>query len=349
MSSRVEGENYFQVEAHFYHEQIQTVLTPLLRRFEKILKIHVNLHLLFFLLAVAEVVFLISSFTFLIQSYFFAFGLATIFLTLFAYFILKIYFQTKKFELFKEIKKQYVATCKTLLNYQEGIPEHHIALANACCSFADSLHCKEYSIYWMPKWSSALANWIEKFSCWWHWEDVHRMKELFLHAVVEENIKLVKSEPTSLEVHASLANAYVMLSGHYVDPRKIEGYDEERWIPQNKYSEEIAECFRDTAKKAIEEFKIMRDYAPHDAWVHAQLAYSYHDLQMPAEEIKEYETILEINPDDQEILFKLGVLYFQQGLNANGLRIYEKLKRMHFKKAEQLISYYGNYEMSEVL
>ena len=302
-----------------------------------------TLHLLFLFIASLEIVLLITFFTFLVKSYYFAFGLAVAFLTFFAYFILKIYFQTKKPELFTEIEKHYLSTSKTLLNYQEGIPEHHIALANACCRFADSLHCREYAIHRFPKWSIALSGWMKNSAAGGTGKNVHRMKELFLHEMVEENIKLVKSEPTSLEVHASLANAYVMLSGLYVDPRKIEGYDEERWIPDEKFSLELAEKFRATAKRAIEEFKIMSDYAPHDAWVHAQLAYSYHDLQMPEEEIKEYETILELNPDDQEILFKLGVLYFQKGLNANGLRIYEKLKRMHFKKAEHLISYYGNY------
>jgi tetratricopeptide (TPR) repeat protein len=77
--------------------------------------------------------------------------------------------------------------------------------------------------------------------------------------------------------------------------------------------------------------------------VHAQLAYSYHDLKMPQEEIKEYETLLTLIPGDHEIIFKLGMLYFQQGLNAQGLRMYDQLKRTHFKKAEDLIKFYGAY------
>src|SRR5205085_1839864 len=151
---------------------------------------YVYFHILFFFVAISEIALLITFFTFLVKSYFFAFGLAVVFLTFFAYFILRIYFQTKKPELFKEIKNQYISTCKTLINYQEGIPEHHIALANACCRFADCLHAREYSIHRVPKWWNTLSIKMEKFSCWWHWEDVHRMKELFLHAVVEENIKL---------------------------------------------------------------------------------------------------------------------------------------------------------------
>jgi tetratricopeptide (TPR) repeat protein len=133
-----------------------------------------------------------------------------------------------------------------------------------------------------------------------------------------------------------------MLSGLYAAPRKEENAEEVIWFPDNKYIAEMDRKFRDAAECAMEEFKILNDYAPHDPWVHAQLAYSYHDLQMYQEEIAEYEIIFKLCPDDKETMFKLGMLYFQQGLNAKGLRIYEELKRSHYKKAENLIKYYGS-------
>ncbi len=134
-----------------------------------------------------------------------------------------------------------------------------------------------------------------------------------------------------------------MLYGLYVDPRQIEGSDDDRWIPHHDYETILKRKFRATAERAIEEFKILNAYAPNDPWVHAQLAYSYHDLQMPEEEMKEYETIIRLCPDDKETLFKLGVLYFQQGLNAQGLRVYEELKSSHYQKAEILIQHYGDH------
>ena len=167
------------------------------------------------------------------------------------------------------------------------------------------------------------------------------MKELLLQNCIDEHILLVRAGPTNLEAHAGLANAYVMLSGLFVDPRTIDGLDDDRWIPPNKYNKHFSQKFRAIAGRAIEEFKILNDYAPDDPWVHAQLAYSYHDLQMPEEEIKEYETILQLCPDDKETLYKLGKLYFEQGHNAKGLEIYEALKRSNYKKAESLIHFYG--------
>jgi lipopolysaccharide biosynthesis regulator YciM len=57
--------------------------------------------------------------------------------------------------------------------------------------------------------------------------------------------------------------------------------------------------------------------------------------------MREYETILNLKPDDLETSFKLGTLYFQEGEAAKGLRIYERLKRFHPKYAERLIENYG--------
>jgi tetratricopeptide (TPR) repeat protein len=170
------------------------------------------------------------------------------------------------------------------------------------------------------------------------------MQEILLQSSIEEHIQLVQCEPTSLDIHAALANAYVTLSSIYLDPRKTENYDSDRWIPSKKYSLASEKKFREIAEKAIEEFKILNEYAPNDPWVHMQLAYSYHDLQMPVEETAEYEITLKLRPDDKETLFKLGCLYFTQGRNADGLKVYERLKNANFKRAEQLITYYGTNE-----
>lgn len=329
----------------FFTTQVNQVIDPVLPQFESLMKSYVTFNLLFIVVGTLEINLLLLFFTILVKSSILAISLGIVFFTFFSYFILRLYYQAKKPEQFKELRDRYVHACKGLLNYQEGVSEHHIALANACCKLANSLHGKEYNFYKLPQFVEtylpSLTSLMDKFSCWWLWQDVHKMKELLLSAAVEENIKLVKSKPTSLDAHVSLANAYVMLSGLYADPQKIEGYDEDRWLPPERFSSLMEQKFRQTAEKAIEEFKILIDYAPEDPWVHAQLAYSYHDLQMPQEEIKEYETILKINPDDQDTHYKLGLLYFQQGLNSKGLRVYEELKRKQFKKADSLLKFYG--------
>lgn len=326
-----------------YQDQIAKASDPSFYELDGVMKRYVAFNLFFLFLCIAEIFAVAIFFAALAQTMVVALSLALVFFTLFSYFTLRIYFQTKKPEQLKIIKENYIEACKGVIGYQEGNVDNHIALASACCRLANKLHAREYDLYHPPRLFASLTPFMERFSCWWHWEDIHYMKELLLQESVNEQIKIVKSRPTSLEAHASLANAYVMLSGLYIDPRKMEGYDEERWIPEDKFGEAFYQKFRTTAERAIEEFKILSEYAPDDAWVHNQLAYSYHDLQMPLEEIKEYETIQKLHPADKDNLFKLGVLYFQQGFNAKGLHAYQELKKAHYSRADSLIKYYGSY------
>jgi tetratricopeptide (TPR) repeat protein len=339
----VEKKIFIDFEKEFYNDRLQELITPALNNFRRILKSYAAFNLFFYSLISAEVIYLLFHLTFLVQNFVLAIHLALIFATVFCFFTLRLYFQTKKTENCFQLKTNFIKSVEGHINYQDKNPEHYLTIATICCKLAVHLHGQEYHVYQFPSWLSVLASSMEKFSCWCHWHDVHFMKELFLQSSVEEHTKLVQLEPTNLEVHVGLANAYVMLSGLYVDPRIIEGLDEDRWIPPNKYTERFNQKFRTAAERAIEEFKILSDYAPDDPWVHAQLAFSYHDLKMPREEISEYETILRLCPDDKDALFKLGKLYFEQGQNAKGLQVYETLKKSNYKTAESLIQFYGAY------
>lgn len=320
----------------------QVVVDATLGPFNRAIKSYVAFNILFLILGTAELLALTVLFSRLSDSALVAFTLALFFLTLFTYFILRIYLLSKKPVQFLRIRDAFVAMCRELYDYQEDLPESYFELANACIYCTRCLEGLEFSYYRPPRWLDVLSTSLEHFSCWWHWEDLHRLRELLLQEAIEELLKLVRCEPTHLQVHTALANAYVTLSGIYVSSRPQDRYDEDRWLPPPHLAQELQKKFRFAAEKAIEEFKILNDYAPEDPWIHAQLAYSYHDLQMPQEEIREYETVLRLKPDDMDTLFRLGVLYFQQGMNAKGLQAYEELKRFHYKKAEALIGYYGS-------
>ncbi|MCH9624958.1 MAG: hypothetical protein S4CHLAM123_01200 [Chlamydiales bacterium] len=330
-------------DKHHTYEQVAKLFPPAHLQFNRLIRFSTLFNLFFLLLISAEIGLFLSFFALLVQSTVLAFTLAIFFMTLFSYFVLKMYLQAKKPDQLMDLCEHYLEHCKQIIRFQEGIPEHHFALANAAHKFAATLHEKEYTFYFFPFLRSLIPT-FEKFSCFCHWKDVHRLKELLLTEAIEQHLKVVHTEPTNLEIHAALANAYVMLSSLYADPRKYNDYDEDRYVPPGRCTEEMQNKFRITAERAIEEFKILNDYAPDDPWVHVQLAYSYHDLQMPEEEIREYEIVLRLRPDDKETLFKLGMLYFQEGMNAKGLRIYELLKRTNYQKAESLIKFYGSYE-----
>lgn len=335
-----EVEELVQSDSLYYHSQMNKIIQQAQPKFDRVIKWHLAFHLFFAALGVAEVILLTIFFAYLAQSFLLAFSLSLIFLTFFSYFILRLYLQSVKRSQFKTVKSNFASVCKQLIHFQEGVVEHHIVLSNAFNKWASAMQDYEYQYYHPPKWLDFLAPTLEKWSGHFFAEDVLTMRELLLNASVEEHIKLVKCEPTSLDVHVALANTYIMLSGIY---RKSSVEEEDRWFSNKGVKEEREKKFREIAERAIEEFKILSDYAPDDAWVHLQLAYSYHDLQMPEEEMHEYETILTLRPSDHETLYKLGILYFQQGHNAKGLRIYEKLKLTHYLQAENLIEYYGIY------
>lgn len=341
------AEKDFLVECdeQFYKNRIQALVIPAVKQFQSILKSYALFNLFFFFLLTAEIIYFFAHLTFLAQNFVLAIHLALIFATLFSYFTLRMYFHTRKVEQLVSLKTEFSQACQASLQDLGIHSSYHLLVSYACCRLAAELHAKEYAIHACPLGLHFLASSFEKINCWFYWQDVHLMKELLLQACIEEHIKLVRLEPTNLEAHAGLANAYVMLSGLFVDPRTVEGLEDERWIPSNKYNEAFKQKFREAAKLAIEEFKILSDYAPQDPWVHAQLAYSYRDLQMPLEEIKEYEIILQLCPEDKETLFKLGKLYFAQGFNAKGLQVYETLKKSNYKKAESLIHFYGEYTL----
>ncbi len=341
--SQSQGEAFIHFDRDYFNSHLQKAVDGLLPPFQKIIKGYVLFNLFFFLLATTEIVLFIYGITWFAQSSALAVCLAVIFLTLFSYFILRAYLQTKKPLQCLRLRDRFIAASKSLIGYQEGIPEHHLALANACSRGAAALQGIEYGCYAIPSWLSLLAQPLERFSYWWHWEDVLRMRELLLLYGVDEHLQLVKCEPTNLEVHTALANVYVTLSSLYVDHSAGESGEVVGQSLDRQLAEEFKRKFRGAAERAMEEFKILNDYAPDDPWIHSQLAFSYRDLQMPLEEIREYETVLRLRPDDKETLYRLGTLYFEQGHNAKGLRVYEELKLSNFQRAESLIRHYGAY------
>lgn len=327
-------------------DSMQQSMTPMLQQFDKILHSYSMFNVIFLTVGFIEIILLLTFFTVLTQSAILALSLAIVFLTFFTYFILRLYYQAQKPEQLKELKEHYMLSCQNALEFKNS-SERNVAIANACSRLSDALAGREYILYQAPQWLNSLRPSLERFSCWCHWYDVHYMRELLLKGAVDENIKLVKLEPTSLEAHAALANAYTMLSILHTDPLAQESSESGRWMPKEAFSPLLEKKFRLTAERAIEEFKIISDFAPDDPWVHAQLAYSYHDLKMPLEEIKEYEILLKLDPEAMDIQFKLGALYFEQGMNAKGLRIYEELKATDMRKAEELIKLYGVYSGSK--
>lgn len=310
-----------------------------LSAFDRKIQLEKFLNGFFFSLITLEFLSFLFLLPFFIQSALVAFVLAIFVLTIFAFFLLRQYLNSEKRFYFESLVEELVSDARK--NRKPSEPEHHLEIAEICTRLADKFYQREYRYYLLPKWLSFLSPLSETLSAWLHWKDVHFIRELLLQAVIGEHLELVRKAPTDPDVHALLANAYVMLSALYLDPRKISSEDSERWISKERLGEAMQEEFKKIAGRALEEFKILQEYAPKDPWIYTQLAYSYRDLQMDVEEKAAYEAILMLRPNDSEIRFKLGSLYLKSGENAKGLKIYEELKSVNFSKADELLVLYG--------
>lgn len=290
---------------------------------------------IFFGVALAtEITLLVFFFPVLIQSAFFAFIIALLLLTLFGMLLFQQYSSSEKKSYFEELVNEWLEKEKST-PFKKGDPEAHVKISKTCSKLADRLYQKEYKLLPTPKKLPFLTKISETTSCWLYWKDILQIRELLLQKAVEEHLDLVRAHPATLDAHTLLANAYVMLSGLYVKG------EQDRWIPQERYGEESAAKFRKSAERAIEEFKIIKDYAPKDPWIYSQLAFSYRELKMPDEERAAYEALLDLKPNDHDTRFKLGALYFQQGQNAKGLKVYDALKKSDFSRADELLTIYG--------
>lgn len=254
--------------------------------------------------------------SFLSKSLFIAICLAGLSLTTFSYFLIRFYLEAKKPQLLSDILSGFVHGCEETFGGNDPL-----AIAHALQQFMQHIS--------IPKGNQPL---LEKAYIWLHWKEVHEMKELLLLEAISHQINMVKLEPLDLQTHASLAQSHLHLAQLY-HPDK-----EWLWIPPAY--KQMEDKFSVATQSAIQEFKILDALAPNDPWVHAELARIYSDLGLVNQEIEEYETLIRLSPQDYQLHFRLGVLYFQQKESAKALQLYQQLKAAGDRRAAALISYY---------
>jgi tetratricopeptide (TPR) repeat protein len=332
MSTQLEDGSSLAFNAAHFASRLPQIYRTILNQFRTTAQRYVSFNLLSFSLLALETVLFFTCSSFL-NSLNFALCLAALFLSYFSYFLLLFYFQAKKPEQLMQIKEQFIQSCRQHISLPSGEAQHHLSIAEALTKLSSYLQGFERNFHHLPPFLSPISKLIHQFAAYCYWEDVFKMKEMLLKTAVEEHFLQIRITPTDLEVHASLANTYVLLSKLYLDLSTMN---------KKKYHLSLEKEFQRSTQLAIEEFQILNHYAPHDPWVHEQLAMGYRDLNKPKEETEEVELLLKLKPQDKEILFHLGSLYFQQGQNAKGLQIYEELKQANYKRAADLIELFRN-------
>jgi tetratricopeptide (TPR) repeat protein len=300
--------------------------------FKRITRFYVLFHLLFGLLVFTELCSFIFFFSFWIHSSTVAFLIGMFLLTGFSYFVLLSYLQTKKPQQLAELGQTFIVSCKNSLSSGDSL-----LLTHAIYRTLNHLDRLEAEYYVLPFLGETVNHLLKKFSVYCHWRDVHTLKELLLFKAISEHIDLVKKEPTDLETHAALADAYLKLAKLYKEPETSLP-----WIPPDYASVPMQTKHKRACERALEEYKIIEAYVPRDPWIHAQLANVYREIGDLEKEILEYELILSISPQDRTVMYHLGVLYFERGSTAKGLQMYENLQKIRDENAPRLIAHYGS-------
>lgn len=326
------------------HKEIAKLCLDYQECFKTITRQYAFFHIIFFLITITELCILVLFFTFLTQPTVIAFTLAGIFLTTFSYFMLHFYFQAKKPQQIQDMHKQFIQDCIHHISSSHDLTEYHLFLSQALDIFLNTLSYQELQYYLLPFKLKTIISLMEKFSVWMHWKDLYLMKEKILLSIIEQNIEYVKLYPTDLQAHAGLGKAYLDLANLYCHPNKVH---EKKlpWISPEYDSKEMQNQFTKACYRAIEEFHILDAYSPENPWVHVQLAGIYHSLNEPLKEIEHYEKVLAVVEKEEQILLRLGTLYFQNGASAKGLQLYEKLKQISEKAAIELLSQYGSFSL----
>lgn len=317
------------------HEGIIQQVEESAARFRYLTRRYALFHTLFFSFFICELIGLLLFLPFLAKSFILATIVAATFLTAFSYFVLRFYFQTKKPEQFLLLRDNFVQNCQQLFSMNTDLSESRRGFLQAVYKLIHYLEGQEYQYYQVPRSLETLAPLIRKFSVWCHWEDVHLMKELLHTYCLRTQIEWVKAHPTDLDLHRSLASSYIALYKIYQAPASTYSF-----IAKEYTSPEIVQKFQKSAYCALEELKIVLHYVPHDTWALIHLAETHHDLGQKDEERKTYEALLQLSPHEKEIRFRLGILYFQLGYIAHGLKVYDDLRKLNDPKSEELIQQY---------
>jgi tetratricopeptide (TPR) repeat protein len=347
MAAQLENDKNYAVDTQSFQESLFPHYRRLLKEFRKNSKTFVLFNAVFALLFSLEVLAFVLLFASLSQSTMLAVVIGMLFLTCFSYSVLLFYFKAKRPKQLIALKEEFLKSSRETLAIPKGEVEHHLSIAHALLRLASYLEDFEKQFFPLPEALRQFKPLAEKLSIICHFDDVFELKQILIYAAVDEHLEQIRLSPSDFEVHTSLANTYVTLSKIFENAQSMK----RDFLYRLRFKETIevaGKKAREITSQAIEEFKILEYYAPNDPWVHLQLARSYQELGMPEEEVKAYETILKLRPLDKDALFRLGSLYFEQGKNARGLELYEELKKTNFKKAEELISFYGSYRLYKI-
>ncbi|MES2199444.1 MAG: hypothetical protein V4489_04680 [Chlamydiota bacterium] len=315
---------------------LESVFSNFISQCKNCFRFYAYFHVLFISFLSVQLLSFLLFFSYFSKSIACASALALFFLTLFSYFVLLFFFQAKKPEQLLSIRNTLLQSCRSMFAEKNSTDTPNLQLAQVILKTASLLSQEEHRFYQEEALLSALTLLTKKCKIRLHRKSFHAMKEFLFSLSIEQITDQIKESPLDLGAHALLVETYLQYSLLYLPP----DMSSPTWIPPEYFSSLFHQKFLACSTRAIEECLILQEYGEKNTWLYTELAKIY-QLQGNAEkEIQSQEELRTLSSNDPEVLLRLGVLYFKQGYNAKGLKIYEELLKSFPKEASQLIEHY---------
>lgn len=183
--------------------------------------------------------------------------------------------------------------------------------------------------------STSLKPAIEKLSCRLHAGAVLSLRQYLLESAAEQFINSILDHPTVCGHHKKLAIVYLEIACLYA---RSAGNGPNMLWPMDTTG--ALNGYNAAVSKAVSQLLVAAQFDPEDPWIFEQLIECYGALKEKERQLEACSRLLTISPNESAALEHVGRRYFEHGLFAEGLNIYERLKPSDPERAQSLLRVY---------
>jgi hypothetical protein len=310
-----------------------------LAKFKVLMHQSAFMHFSFLLFVIVQMIVTCSLFSMNLFSMYTSTSIALLFLSVASYSLIAFYQKNRKLDAIDSICKEFRHHC--FVNLSKNIEENeklHLAIAECARDLAEALHTQELFYLTIHPFKFSKKHIISHF-LYFHYNDIVYFQEKLLQLSLDQHANILEDCACSLQFHSSLSKTYSTLATCYKQPhgKHLEkAFNYSTFFKRTEFSSALEKYYH----LAIEELKIISEICDEECWVHSDLASLYSFFGDFEKEMEQYEILSGKISDDKEIMYKLGMLYFRHQKTSNGLKIYNKLRKLDALYAKNLLSHY---------
>lgn len=223
----------------------------------------------------------------------------------------------------KQFAEELIRECHATFDPFESREQTHLIAADAARNLSAAIAGLEKVLcrpFFRP-----LEPAFEKLSALIHGSGVRFLQQAALQCAALEITEAITEKPLHSEHHKKLAIVYLEVACLYADSARISG----------AYSKAI--------RRAISQLGVARHLGLQEPWLYEQLIECYGALKERDKLLETCAELLAIASEQSSVLYYVGRRYFEHGLYAEGLKIYEQLLPVDSERAHTLLRVYHRY------